>query len=165
MSYGLSPFGQLCFMQQPSPLSSCSQPTPAVRITALPPRDPRNAIWAESCCMNCAKLVGSVDLFCVPCRAPGKCVRCFNLNLPCQPIPIEHELQFREVQKAFQYYDLQSAFEARRAWLNRINNIPSLARLSLVETQLYTLNRRLERLINLQEAKVWIWHYGRFQNT
>ncbi|PCH08066.1 Hypothetical protein PENO1_009050 [Penicillium occitanis (nom. inval.)] len=119
MSYHLSSFGQLCFIQQSSPLHS--QPVPAVRITALPPKDPRNPIWAADCCMNCAKLVGSADLFCVPCPAKGKCVRCFNLNLPCEPLREDNGRFFREIQQYFQFYDLQTAFEARKAWFDRMD--------------------------------------------
>lgn len=152
MSYHLSSFGQLCFIQQPSPLQS--QPVPAVRITALPPRDPRNPIWAADCCLNCAKLVGSADLFCVPCPAKGKCVRCFNLNLPCEPLREDNGRCFREVQQYFQFYDLQTAFEARRAWFDRMDGATSLLSIALFHSELHTINRNLEQLINLQHGKV-----------
>lgn len=104
--------------------------------------------------MNCAKLVGSADLFCVPCQGHEKCVRCFNLNLTCEPVPFEQTVNFRQVQQAFQLYDLQSAFEARKAWFKRMDGMPALLRVALNADELRSVNRNLERLIDLQLGKV-----------
>lgn len=104
--------------------------------------------------MNCAKLVGSADLFCVPCSEKGKCIRCFNLNLRCESVRENYESFFREVQQYFQFYDLQTAFEARKAWFNRMDGTYGLLSIALFDNALGMLNRNLEQLINLQREKV-----------
>lgn len=85
--YAITPFKDLCLVLQP--LNPHLRPMPAVCITSLPLKDKRDHIWADPCCLQCAKLVGSVDLFCVlhPNKNEHRCIRCFNLNITCVPIP------------------------------------------------------------------------------
>lgn len=104
--------------------------------------------------MACAKLVGSVDHFCMPCPAEGKCIRCFNLNLQCQPVRDVDAGFFPKVQQYFQFYDLQTAFEARKSWFDRMDGTVGLLNLALFGNQLDKVNHNLEQLINLQLEKV-----------
>lgn len=125
---------------------------PVVSITALPLKDERDPVWPEQCCLQCAKLVGSVDLFCVPHpnKSENKCIRCYNLNITCIPIPQDHVDTFRSIQVFFKKRDLKYAFLFRRAWIIGMNNEPT----ARIGRQLYLLNRNIERLINAQLAIV-----------
>ncbi|KUL86318.1 hypothetical protein ZTR_08609 [Talaromyces verruculosus] len=146
--YAITPFKDLCLTLQP--LNPHLRPMPAVCITALPLKDKRDPIWADPCCLQCAKLVGSVDLYCVahPNKNERKCIRCFNLNITCVPIPEEQIETFRSIQIFFKKRDLKYAFLFRRAWIMGMNNEPS-ARFG---RQFFLLNRNNERLINTQLA-------------
>jgi hypothetical protein len=148
--YATTPFKDLCLTLQP--LNPHLRPMPAVCITALPLKDKRDPIWAEPCCLQCAKLVGSVDLYCVPHPNTNehKCIRCYNMNITCVPIPQEHIKTFRSIQVFFRKRDLKYAFLFRRAWIVGMNNEPS-ARLG---RQFFLVNRNIERLINTQLAIV-----------
>lgn len=148
--YAITPFKDLCLTLQP--LNPHLRPMPAVCITALPLEDKRDPIWADPCCLQCAKLVGSVDLFCVPHpnKNEHKCIRCFNLNITCVPIPEEHIEKFRSIQVFFKKRDLKYAFLFRRAWIMGMNNEPS----ARIGRQFFLLNRNIERLINTQLAIV-----------
>ena len=118
---------ELCLTQQQSDLQLETMFT--ARITTLPQKDTRNPIWANSCCLRCAKLIGIVDLFCVPFLDKGvyKHIRCFNLRIKCTALPRDCVDDFVYVQQRFQYSGLERAFEARNAWIDRMNlESPSL---------------------------------------
>ncbi|KUL86317.1 hypothetical protein ZTR_08608 [Talaromyces verruculosus] len=139
------------------------------RITSLPQKDTRNPIWAESCCLHCAKLMGTVDLFCVPFLNKGvyKCIRCFNLRIKCTALPRDCVDDFVYVQQRFQYSGLERVFEARNAWIDRMNlKSPSLGieqQLSSIRQSIDRLSCNIERLINYQLSNGYEQHMG--QNT
>lgn len=151
--YAITPFKDLCLTVQP--LNPHLRPMPAVSITTLPLKDKRDPIWANPCCLQCAKLVGSVDLYCVahPNKNEHKCIRCFNLNITCVPIPQEHFETFRSIQVFFKTRDLKFAFLFRRAWIVGMNNEPS----ARIGRQFFLINRNIERLINTQLATVRVF--------
>ena len=134
---------ELCLTQQQSDLQLETMYT--ARITTLPQRDVRNPIWAKTCCLHCAKLIGSVDLFCVPFLDQGayKCIRCFNLRIKCTALPRDCVDDLVYVQQRFQFSGLERAFEARNAWIDRMNlESPSLG----IEQQLSSIRQSIDRL-------------------
>lgn len=73
----------------------------------------------------------------------------FQPDLPCEPVREDHDRFFRVVQQYFQFHDLQTAFEARKSWFDRMDGTAAL-----LESELQAINRNLEQLINLQREKV-----------
>ncbi|EEA28984.1 hypothetical protein PMAA_037670 [Talaromyces marneffei ATCC 18224] len=61
---------------------------------------------------------------------------------------------FREVQRSFQFQDLQSAFEARKSWVKNMNGMRDTLRIALIEDQIFLINHNLQALIDLQLGKV-----------
>lgn len=154
---------EICLTQQQPDLQLETMFT--ARITTLPQKDTRNPIWAKFCCLHCAKLIGSVDLFCVPFLDEWvyKCIRCFNLKIKCTALPRDCLDDFVYVQQRFQYSGLERAFEARKAWIDHMNlENPSLGieqQLSSIRQSIDRLSQNIERLINYHLSNVSTWTF------